>query len=77
MTPRLLSRKETAQYLGLTPGTLDARVKDGILPKPLTLGKRNLYDIKAYDVALDIMSGIAAPSGDAIMESLKKCGTNG
>jgi predicted DNA-binding transcriptional regulator AlpA len=55
MTPRLLSREQAAQYLGISPTQLDAEVRAGTFPPPFRLARtrRTLWDRAALDRALD------------------------
>ena len=78
MTPRLLSRTAAAEYVGLSPNSFDARVKDDSLPQPIRLGKRTLYDLKALNAKLDIISGLTPSSSttDEIMEYINGLDTN-
>jgi hypothetical protein len=57
--PRLLSGKTAAAYCGVTPATFSKWVAAGTMPKAV-VGRR--WDRKAIDLALDKLSGIAAPS---------------
>jgi hypothetical protein len=63
ITKRGLPRSQAAEYCDLSPGTFDAQVDAGLLPKPLPfLGTRKVWDVKALDDALDRLSGRPAAS---------------
>ena len=51
--PRLLSRVQAAAYMGMAPGTFSARVK----VKPLSVGRRKLWDRLDLDTWVDALSG--------------------
>lgn len=55
---RGLSRVEAATYVGVSPTTFDAMVKDKLMPKPLKMGSRRVWDVRALDNAFD---ALAAP----------------
>lgn len=56
MTPRLLCREFAAAYLGISPNHFDEHVAESV--KPIELGKRKLWDIRALDRWLDRQSGL-------------------
>jgi excisionase family DNA binding protein len=56
ITPRALTRKELAAYLGLSLTTLQNYTKHGKIPLPTLPGKR--YDLKLIDQFLDGLSGL-------------------
>ena len=56
---RGLTRKQAAEYVGVSITTFDMLVKAGQLPKPLPLDHGHmLFDRKALDLALDRLSGL-------------------
>lgn len=59
-TRRMLSRVEAAAYCGVSPSTLDKMLKDGLIPLPLKVYARNLFDRHKLDAALDALSGTVA-----------------
>lgn len=61
--PRGLSRILTAQYIGVSPSTFDKLVKDGLMPRPKRVYGRVLWDIRAVDVAFDLLD-VAAGAAD-------------
>jgi hypothetical protein len=57
MTPRLLSRAAAATYCGISPNAFDEHVASAV--KPIEIGRRNLWDVRALDRWLDQQSGLA------------------
>lgn len=49
--------KEAAALIGIAPGTLRARVRDGSLPAPIVLGRRRLYMRSELEEALKKLRG--------------------
>lgn len=58
--PRGLSRTEAARYVGVSPVTLDRMVKDGLMPKPVRIYGRVVWDARAIDQAFDALDGASA-----------------
>jgi hypothetical protein len=56
MTPRLLSRAAAATYCGISPGAFDEHIASAV--KPIEIGRRNLWDVRALDRWLDQQSGL-------------------
>ena len=56
---RGLSRVVAAGYVGVSPTKFDQLVEDGLMPKPKTIGRRRVWDLRAVDQAFD-----ALPSED-------------
>lgn len=52
---RGLSRSEAARYIGVSVGTLDRLVDEGVMPKPKTLRARVVYDRVELDRAFDAL----------------------
>jgi predicted DNA-binding transcriptional regulator AlpA len=50
---RGLSRVEAAAYVGLGVTFFDEKVEEGVLPKPLKIGRRKLWDKYDLDAAFD------------------------
>ncbi len=50
---RLLTRKETAEYLGISEKTLWEWVNDGLIPQVLFPTKKPKYDIKDLDALVN------------------------
>ena len=51
--PRVLSREQAADYVGLGVTFFDKQVKAGIFPDSVRIGSRKLWDIRQLDRALD------------------------
>ena len=62
--PRGLSRVEAAAYVGIGVTFFDEKVEQGILPAPIALGKRRLWDRRELDAAFDILKQGMRISGD-------------
>ena len=56
---RGLNRAEAAEYVGLSPNTFDAAVGEGIFPQSIHIGRRLIWDRRALDLALDVLSGLS------------------
>lgn len=54
-SPRLLSRPEAAAYAGVSPSTFDKLMADGMMPRPLRVYSRTLWDVRALDAAIDCL----------------------
>ena len=62
---RGVSRDQSAGYIGVSAGTWDSLVDDGIMPPPLPFPiKRKLWDLQAIDAALDRYSGVGSSSSE-------------
>ena len=53
---RGLSRVEAASYVGVSPTTFDNLVKSKNMPKPVSIGARKIWDVRALDSAFDALS---------------------
>lgn len=53
LAPRGLCREAAASYVGISPTTFDSMVADGRMPGPKEIGKRQVWDIRALDIAFD------------------------
>lgn len=53
--PRGLSRAEAARYVGVSPGTFDKLVSDGLMPTPKRVRTRLIYDREALDLAFSAL----------------------
>ena len=60
LAPRGLSRVEAASYVGVSPCTFDRMIKDGLMPKPLRVYGRTIWDRHAIDDAFGALSDAAA-----------------
>lgn len=56
MTPRLLCKDAAAAYLGVTAETFERHVRKHV--RPVEIGARCLWDVKALDRWLDQQSGL-------------------
>ena len=56
LPPRGLGRAAAAEYLGISPSLLDRLVADRVLPEPVRLAGRVIFDRRALDAALDRMA---------------------
>lgn len=65
-TKRGLSRVEAAGYIGVSPSTFDKMVLAREMPSPKCVGTRNIWDVRALDLAFDALPGEdAAPCNDS------------
>lgn len=53
--PRVLSREQAADYVGLGVSFFEKQVKAGIFPDSVRIGSRKLWDIRQLDRALDFL----------------------
>lgn len=53
--PRGLSRIEAARYIGVSPGTFDKLVDEGLMPKPKHVRARLIFDRNAIDMAFSAL----------------------
>ncbi len=53
--PRGLNRAEAARYVGVSPGTFDKLVQEGLMPAPKRVKARRIYDRQAIDVAFSAL----------------------
>ena len=51
LAPRGLCRVQAAQYVGVSPGTFDRLVIEGMMPAPKRIAARKVWDRMALDVA--------------------------
>ena len=59
--PRGLSRVVAAAYVGVGVTKFDQMVADGLMPPPVQLGGRKVWDKRAVDLAFDALSDAVAP----------------
>jgi predicted DNA-binding transcriptional regulator AlpA len=57
LVPRGLNRMQAAAYIGVSPALYDEMVKDGRMPKPKQINARIVWDIRAIDMAFDLLPG--------------------
>ena len=69
--PRLLSVDLAASYAGIGQTSFLAGVDRGDWPKPLRLGRRNVWDLAMLDDRVDQLAGrLGGNNGQEWMESL-------
>jgi predicted DNA-binding transcriptional regulator AlpA len=51
--PRGLSRKQAADYIGVSPSLFDEMVKDRRMPPPKRVNARTVWDVRQLDAAFD------------------------
>ena len=56
VSPRGLSRIEAAAYIGVSPGTFDKLVKDGLMPEPIPIRSRKVWDRLRLDSAFESLA---------------------
>lgn len=57
---RGLNREEAADYLSISPNTYDRLVADGLMPKPVQVYGRKVWDRFAIDRAFEALQGLPA-----------------
>lgn len=57
---RGLNREEAADYLSISPNTFDRLVSDGLMPKPVQIYGRKVWDVRRIDSAFDALQGLPA-----------------
>ncbi len=57
---RGMNRIEAARYVGLSPGTFDLLVKEGVMPKPRRVRSRLIFDRIELDAAFDALGEAAS-----------------
>lgn len=62
--PRGLSRPQAAAYVGVSPNTFDAMIRDGLMPGPKRARARVLWDRHQLDAAFDELPGETASPED-------------
>ena len=65
LAPRLLDLDLAAAYVDLSPEAFLAGIEAGRYPQPLKDGRRQHWDRKALDAAVDRRSGFAASSHES------------
>jgi excisionase family DNA binding protein len=50
-----LNRVEAARYIGVSPGTFDKLVQEGLMPAPKKVRARLIYDRLAIDVSFSAL----------------------
>lgn len=57
LSPRGLSRVQSADYLGVGTTLFDELVEDGRMPKPKRINSRNVWDRFELDAAFEVLPG--------------------
>jgi len=71
LAPRLLDLELAAAYVGLSAAAFLLGVEKGMYPKALKDGRRQHWDRKALDAAIDRRSGLA-PSSEETPDDLMR-----
>lgn len=53
---RLMSRDEAAKYAGISATLFSELVDEGLMPRPIKIRRRVLWDIRRLDAAIDALS---------------------
>jgi|APSaa5957512535_1039671.scaffolds.fasta_scaffold296394_1 predicted DNA-binding transcriptional regulator AlpA len=72
---RLMSRRQLAAYLAVSPTTVDRMTKRGDLPEPIRFGGVVRWDVKKIDALINSMSPSAADEyddPDVVMQNLRQ-----
>ena len=62
--PRGLSRVQAAAYVGVSPTTFDRMIKDGLMPRPLRIYGRIVWDIRKLDAAFKALDETVTSNDD-------------
>ena len=60
-SPRGLSRIDAAKYCGIGVTHFDLQVAEGVLPRPIKMEGRLLYDRRGLDAFFDKINGTMQP----------------
>lgn len=61
---RGLSRDEAARYVGVGTTKFDQMIEAGEMPRPIAIGGRRIWDIRALDAAFDALAEpVGRPKG--------------
>jgi len=66
--PRGLSRVQSAEYVGVSPTTFDRMIKDRLMPEPIRIYGRTVWDVRKLDVAF-----AALDTGDEADDVWSRC----
>lgn len=53
--PLGLSREQAATYIGVSPTTFDRMVRDGLMPKPVHIYGRRVWNIRKLEAAFSAL----------------------
>jgi len=56
LLPRGLPRKLAAHYVGVSPSVFDRMIRDGLMPKPVRIYNRTVWDRRKLDDAFAALS---------------------
>jgi predicted DNA-binding transcriptional regulator AlpA len=59
---RGLSRDESAMYIGISVRKFDELVADGRMPGPVKIDGRKVWDVRALDLAFDVLVNESVPA---------------
>jgi predicted DNA-binding transcriptional regulator AlpA len=62
LAPRGLSRVEASRYVGVSPSTFDRMVRDRLMPAPVRVYSRTIWDRQRLDDAFGALSGVEPAS---------------
>ncbi len=65
LPPRLIPREAAAAYASVSPGTFDKMVEVGNWPKPKSIGRRRLWDVRELDAAIAALPHVGEDDDDA------------
>ena len=63
---RGLNRLQASNYVGISPSMFDELIKEGVLPQPLRLRSRVLWDVRRLDEAFDEIAGYEGNPWDSL-----------
>lgn len=63
LMPLGLNRRASATYVGVSPSVFDRMIRDGLMPKPVRVYNRCVWDRRRLDAAFGALSGVQ-PGGD-------------
>ena len=69
--PRGLSRIEAAAYVGVSTGTFDRMIADKLMPRPIRIYGRVVWDIRAIDASFDALDSRPVEDDDPWREMAK------
>lgn len=62
--PRGLNRLEAARYVGVSPGTFDKLVDEGVMPRAKRIRARLVFDRVELDAAFDAIGEVESVTND-------------
>ena len=67
--PRGLNREQAARYIGVGVSKFDEMVRDGRMPKPVSIDARKVWDVRALDSKFDDLA--ADTTAEAAWEAFR------